>query len=149
MELRIFNKTKDITFKPYYSRLNTIFAKTLNLLDKDSDYDISVILVRSKFIRKINQEYRGIDKATDVISFAMLDSEEIFLSEEKDLGDVYINIDYVYTQAEEYGHSLEREFCFLFTHGLLHCLGYDHMNKKDEKEMFDLQDKILDDLVSR
>jgi probable rRNA maturation factor len=66
-----------------------------------------------------------------------------------DLGDIFINIDYARRQAKEYGHSEKREICFLFTHGLLHCLGYDHMTEKDEKEMFGLQDRILDPIVSR
>ena len=69
--------------------------------------------------------------------------------ETKDLGDLFINIDYARRQAREYGHSEAREFGFLFTHGLLHCLGYDHMTPEEEKEMFALQDRILDPLVSR
>ena len=60
-----------------------------------------------------------------------------------------INIDYARKQAVQYGHSTERELCFLFTHGLLHLLGYDHMNEEEEKEMFALQDKILDPMVKR
>ena len=60
------------------------------------------------------------------------------------LGDIYISIDKCYMQASEYGHSREREICFLATHGILHLLGYDHMEPEDEKEMFDLQNKLLD-----
>ncbi len=69
--------------------------------------------------------------------------------EEKDLGDLFINIDYAKKQAKEYGHSYQREIGFLFTHGLLHCLGYDHMEPKDEKVMFALQDQILDPIIKR
>ena len=60
------------------------------------------------------------------------------------LGDIYISIDKCYSQAEDYGHSNVREICFLATHGILHLLGYDHMEESDEKEMFDLQNKLLD-----
>lgn len=69
--------------------------------------------------------------------------------EEAELGDIFINVQAVKTQAEEYGHSQHREVCFLFTHGLLHLLGYDHMEEADEKVMFSLQDEILDELVKR
>ena len=64
----------------------------------------------------------------------------------RELGDIIINLDRVISQAKEYGHSEKREICFLFTHGLLHLLGYDHMDKDDEKEMFALQEKILTNL---
>ena len=69
--------------------------------------------------------------------------------EQSDLGDLFINIDYARRQAKRYGHSFLREVCFLFTHGLLHCLGYDHQTEEEEKEMFSLQEKILDPIVCR
>ena len=103
-------------------------------------------------IQEINRDYRSIDKPTDVISFALKDSEEDYMiSEEIDeeLGDIFINVEAVRNQAQEYGHSIRREVCFLFTHGLLHLLGYDHMQSEDEKIMFALQDVILNDLVPK
>ncbi|MEE1332995.1 MAG: rRNA maturation RNase YbeY, partial [Erysipelotrichaceae bacterium] len=111
--------------------------------------EISVTFVRSASIHKINRDYRGIDRPTDVISFAINDSPDLIDDGEKDLGDLFININYARRQAKEYGHSLKREVCFLFTHGLLHCLGYDHMKPEDEKVMFALQEKILDPIVPR
>ena len=66
-----------------------------------------------------------------------------------DLGDIFINIDYARKQAKEYKHSYEREIAFLFTHGLLHCLGYDHMNEEEEKIMYGLQKEILDPIIER
>ena len=66
-----------------------------------------------------------------------------------DLGDIFINIDYARKQAKQYGHSYRREIAFLFTHGMLHCLGYDHMKEEDEKVMFALQDDILDPVIDR
>ena len=81
------------------------------------------------------------------ISFAFLDNEDrqqLYKSKEPVvLGDIYISIDKAKEQANEYGHSLNRELSFLFVHGLLHLLGYDHMNEEDEKIMFKLQDEIL------
>ena len=68
------------------------------------------------------------------------------LSSVREIGDIIISYDKAQTQAEEYGHTLNREMCFLFTHGVLHLLGYDHINKSDEEEMFGLQKKILADM---
>ncbi len=108
-------------------------------------------MVRSKKIKEINRDYRNIDRVTDVISFAINDQIDDYemMETEKELGDVFINVDYAYLQAKEYGHSFEREFAFLFLHGLLHCLGYDHMQKEDEEVMFKIQDLIIDQVVKR
>ena len=95
-------------------------------------------------IHEINKEYRNIDRETDVISFALEDEKDITYDDFRLLGDIYISIDRVVSQAKEYGHSELREICFLATHGILHLLGYDHMEPDDEKEMFDLQNKLLD-----
>ncbi len=149
MGIRIVNKSKDVTFKQFYDDLSLIYKKTLEKLQIKKDYDLSVILVKSKYIQNINREYRNIDKPTDVITFAMQEGESYMYEEEYDLGDIYINIDYVYLQASQYEHSIRREFCFLFVHGLLHALGYDHMNIDDEKVMFELQDEILEPIVKR
>ncbi|MCI6272828.1 MAG: rRNA maturation RNase YbeY [Erysipelotrichaceae bacterium] len=149
MGIRIVNKSKDVTFKQFYDDLSLIYKKTLEKLQIKKDYDLSVILVKSKYIQNINREYRNIDKPTDVITFAMQEGESYMYEEEYDLGDIYINIDYVYLQALQYEHSIRREFCFLFVHGLLHALGYDHMNIDDEKVMFELQDEILEPIVKR
>ena len=107
------------------------------------DASFSVIIIDNERIHEINKEYRGIDRPTDVISFA-LEEDEDYEVKERLLGDIYISIDKVYEQAKEYGHSVKRELFFLVTHGFLHLLGYDHMNEEDEKEMFSLQEKILD-----
>ena len=105
--------------------------------------EFNIILVDNKKIREINKEYRNIDRETDVISFAMEDNLDIKYTDFRLLGDIYISVDKCYSQAEEYGHSNLREICFLATHGILHLLGYDHMNKDDEKKMFNLQDELL------
>ena len=107
------------------------------------DASFSIIIVDNKKIHEINKTYRGIDRETDVISFA-LEEDENYEVKERLLGDIYISIDKVYEQAKEYNHSVKRELFFLVTHGFLHLLGYDHMTKEDEEIMFPLQEKILD-----
>ena len=80
-----------------------------------------------------------------------MDSEDDYemMEDDNELGDIFINVEAIRNQAKEYGHSLRREVCFLFTHGLLHLLGYDHMEEDEEKEMFALQDVILDEIVPK
>lgn len=149
MEITMINRTsEDVTeFTPFFNQIAASAEKVLNL---EKDLEISVTFVRSRTIHKINKEYRGIDRPTDVISFAIRDDlDDDVPEEEKDLGDLFINIDYARRQAREYGHSYQREIGFLFTHGMLHCLGYDHMKPEDEKVMFALQDQILDPIISR
>ena len=107
------------------------------------DASFSVIIIDNERIHEINKTYRGIDRPTDVISFA-LEEDENYEVKERLLGDIYISIDKVYEQAKEYNHSIKRELFFLVTHGFLHLLGYDHMTPEDEKEMFSLQEEILD-----
>ena len=115
---------------------------------------LSVILVNDEQIHEINRDYRKIDRPTDVITFAIQDTQEeivglVMDDIEQELGDIFINLDAVIRQAKEYGHSERREMCFLFTHGLLHLLGYDHMNPEDEKVMFGLQHELLDAYIPR
>ena len=103
----------------------------------------NIIFISNEEIHKINREYRNTDRVTDVISFALEDNKDIVYEDFRLLGDIYIAIDVAYDQAVEYNHSREREVCFLATHGILHLLGYDHMNEDEEKEMFSLQEKLL------
>ncbi len=146
MELDFTSINEDYNeYEDIYSSLITKAFKVLNL---SFEPVISVSFIDNEEIHKINKEYRKIDRPTDVISFAFLDNED----REKEyksgmpviLGDIYISLDKANEQAKEYGHSLKRELCFLFVHGLLHLLGYDHMKKEDEDIMFSLQDKILE-----
>ena len=103
----------------------------------------SVIFVDDEEIHRINKEYRHVDRVTDVISFAFEDNEEKIYNNIRILGDIYICIPQMKRQATSYGHSEKRELSFLCVHGLLHLLGYDHMNESDEKIMFGLQELIL------
>lgn len=106
---------------------------------------LSVIFVNEEEMHQINKLYRNIDRSTDVISFAEVDSGYDHLPYE--LGDIFVNTDRVKSQADSYGHSEKREFAFLILHGMLHLLGYDHQTETDEKRMFALQDEILNRLA--
>ena len=124
-----------------------LLKKTISYLKINCSPIVSISIVDKDLIHNINRDYRHIDKETDVISFAFLDNEDraFILQNDQDvvLGDIYICLDVAKEHAEEYGHSLDRELRFLFIHGLLHLLGYDHMKKEDEEVMFPLQEKIL------
>ena len=104
----------------------------------------NIIMTDDKEIKELNSKYRGIDKKTDVITFALEDEKNFVEMDHRILGDIYISIDKAISQALEYGHSLKREFCFLALHGFLHLLGYDHMEKQEEEEMFALQNKVME-----
>lgn len=128
-----------------YSYLNELIEYALDYLQVKNAI-LSIIFVDEKTIREINRDYRQQDRVTDVISFAFEDNENIVYNYMcRPLGEIYICIPRMIEQAKEYGHSEKRELSFLTIHGLLHLLGYDHMNAKEEKEMFELQELILDD----
>ena len=121
-------------------------AKKINKVEKiKGKHTISFILVDSDKIWEINKEYRKIDSPTDVISFAAID-DSIDGSIPEEMGDIFICKERVLSQAQEYGHSVLREFAFLCTHGIYHLLGYDHQNAEEEKVMFEKQEKILKEL---
>ena len=116
------------------------FEKIIKTIEEGlkEEKEISLILVDLDEITKINREYRGLDRPTDVISFEESDEED-----DSYLGDIFVCVEKVYEQSKEYGHSMEREFAFLVVHGILHLSGYDHMTADDEKVMFTKQEEIL------
>ncbi len=142
MEYELTNLTKE---KVNLQLLDKVICKVSELLNVNNSF-ISIVLTDNKHIHEINKTYRNIDRETDVISFAFMDNDENIKSDITDLGEIYISLEKAHSQAKDYNHSFEREICFLLVHGLLHLLGYDHMNEKDEKEMFGLQDEILSSL---
>ena len=99
--------------------------------------ELSVTLTNDKKIHELNKKFRGIDRPTDVLSFAFHESEEPEIVGEKIdvLGDIIISVERAKVQAEDFGHSFKREIIFLTVHGLLHLLGYDHIEEKDRREM--------------
>lgn len=127
-----------------YDYLYNVIDYTINKLNiKDSIFDI--VFIDDEEMHKMNKEYRGIDRTTDVLSFALNDNKHIE-SVINSLGDIFISIPKMKSQAVEYGHSEKRELSFLTLHGILHLLGYDHIEKNDEEIMFNLQKEILNDL---
>lgn len=117
---------------------------------QESGLYITVTLTNPDYIKEINEQYRGIDKATDVLSFPMFEKDELeqkiqkgdFLPEEV-LGDIVISISKVEEQAVEYGHSFERELSYMVVHGFYHLMGYDHIEEADKKLMRPKEEKIL------
>lgn len=142
--VEIIDLTSNKNLRKYNSLIKQYYLKTLKVLNLKDVFELSLIVVGKTRITNINKKFRNINKETDVISFAEIDSKDEFV--DNYLGDIFINNNKVSKQAKAYKHSIKREYCFLFVHGLLHLLGYDHMNKKDEKIMFNLQDKIIGDL---
>lgn len=120
---------------------------------QDSGLYITITLTNPEYIRNINKQYRGIDKATDVLSFPMFEKDELdrkieakdFLPEDV-LGDIIISIPKVEEQAMEYGHSFERELSYMVVHGFYHLMGYDHIQAEDKKIMRPKEEKILSSL---
>lgn len=130
-------------YKEDYSFLDKVIKRTLKH-ESIKNAIFSIIFVSEDEIKKINKEYRSIDKVTDVISFAFEDNQKIVYNNLRVLGDIYICIPRMISQALEYGHSTKRELAFLTVHGLLHLLGYDHQTKEEENKMFEIQELILD-----
>ena len=143
MKIEIFNETEE-DLDEYIDTIKKVLEHGLDKL-KTGDVTFNIIFVNNPYIHELNKNYRNIDRETDVITFA-LEDDKTFNPEERILGDIYISIDKAKSQSEEYGHSLKRELCFLAVHGMLHLLGYDHMEKEEEKVMFKLQEEILDEM---
>lgn len=142
----IFNETdKDLINE--IAKLYELLEFTLKR-EKLENVEFNIIFVDSKTIHEINKTYRNVDRVTDVISFALEDNKTIEL-DHRLLGDIYICIEKAEEQAKEYGHSFLRELAFLTIHGLLHLLGYDHMEKEEEKIMFQKQEDILNEFGIR
>ncbi|HBJ98333.1 MAG TPA: rRNA maturation RNase YbeY [Clostridiales bacterium] len=143
--------------EPYeFDKIADAVYKKLGQTDKLS---IELDFVTPEEIQQLNREYRGVDRVTDVLSFPYLDGikgkvirREDFeddIDDETDsvlIGSVCINPERAKEQAEEYGHSLKREICYLALHGFLHCFGFDHIEKADEEEMTALANEIMDSL---
>lgn len=117
---------------------------------ENSKLYISITLTTPNNIQKINKEYRKIDKSTDVLSFPMFEKEEIDekiqnqnFEYEDILGDIIISVEQVKIQAEEYGHSFERELAYMVVHGFYHLMGYDHMIEEDKIVMRQKEENVL------
>ena len=136
-----------IQVKEEIKELETIKKVLYSAMEKEKleNTSFNLIIVNNEYIHELNKTYRKIDKATDVITFALEDENIIILpEEERILGDIYISIEKAKEQAKEYNHSLLRELSFLAVHGFYHLLGYDHQKKEEEKIMFEKQEEVLE-----
>lgn len=139
----------DTNFNLDEELIKTVAAAALSSESIKEDAEISFTLTDNETIHYLNKKHRGIDRPTDVLSFPLIDfnTEDInAIDGTIYLGDIIISIDKAKAQAEEYGHSLERELGFLTAHSTLHLLGYDHMTSEEEKVMFAKQDNILNSI---
>lgn len=125
-----------------YKYLDKVIKRCLKMEQVKSSI-FTIILIDDEKMHYLNKEYRGIDRTTDVLSFAFEDNNKLCYNI-RQLGEIYISIPKMQEQAREYGHSEERELSFLCVHGLLHLLGYDHTKSKEEEEiMFAKQEMVL------
>ncbi|CAI8775518.1 MULTISPECIES: rRNA maturation RNase YbeY [Bacillus] len=143
-----FDETEEVK-EEYVNMIHDLLEQAARMENVEDGTELSVTFVDNERIQEINRDYRDKDQPTDVISFAMEDmgegEMEIVGGEmPRMLGDLIISIPRAKEQAEEYGHSFDRELGFLALHGFLHLLGYDHMTDEDEKEMFGKQKEILE-----
>ncbi|ADG41512.1 MULTISPECIES: rRNA maturation RNase YbeY [Leuconostoc] len=155
MDLAIIDQTSKGVSQYHQDLVNAILNFSGTFLKLPDNTEMSVTFVNNDEIQQYNRQYRGVDKPTDVISFAIEEGEDDFdiLPDQewandiaKNIGDILVSVDVIASQATYLGHSYERELGFLVVHGFLHLNGYDHMlGDAEEKEMFDLQRKILDD----
>ena len=154
MTIEIDNRTNFEWGKKWEEIVKKAVGTSLTYEAFEKECEVSVSIVTNEEIQKINREFRKIDQATDVLSFPQLTFEEGEFADvnEKNeiiLGDIIISIDKAKQQAEEYGHSLEREIAFLTVHSMLHLMGYDHMEEEEEKEMIQKQKEILKEMDIR
>ena len=139
---------------PYKNKLKKLFEVAADVLGEDFSFvNVSLNFVSENEIKRLNNQFRQIDKVTDVLSFPLLEKQASqkltdFDSERVDgvlfLGDIVLCKKKAISQAKEFGHSTKREICFLALHGLLHLLGYDHIQEEDEKLMQEKANKILE-----
>ncbi|EEI23708.1 rRNA maturation RNase YbeY [Lentilactobacillus hilgardii] len=154
MDLEIYDKTEKGISEKDEKLIRDVLNFAGSYIHLADNTEMSVTLVNNNEIHKINREYRGVDRATDVISFAIEDEAEdddfpIVMDEDmqesipENIGDIFVSVDKVAEQADYLGHSFQRELGFLVVHGFLHLNGYDHMEKADADIMFPLQEEIL------
>ncbi|MEE8823776.1 endoribonuclease YbeY [Lentilactobacillus sunkii] len=155
MDLEIYDKTEKGVPEKDQKLIRDVLDFAGSYIHLADNTEMSVTLVNNDEIHQINKKYRGVDRATDVISFAIEDDNDdaddfpIVMDEElkeaipENIGDIFVSVDKVAEQADYLGHSFERELGFLCVHGFLHLNGYDHMKKADADVMFPLQKEIL------
>ena len=145
MKVRITYENKATEKKEYENIIESVCKEGAYIYGLDEDAELSVVLCDNAYIHELNKTYRNIDHPTDVLSFALNEGEEEAYDgpDTKLLGDIVISLDKTREQADEYGHSFERELAYLTVHGMLHILGYDHMTDEDKTEMRKEEEFVL------
>ena len=131
-----------------YEVIKNVINTTLLVEVIPKSVEISIVLVDNEYIQKLNMKYRNKDVPTDVLSFALRESyedePEVFqIWDEEPMGDIVVSLEKAKEQAQEYGHSFEREVGYLVVHGMLHLLGFDHMDDEETKIMRKKEEAIL------
>ena len=161
MTILVENEAKRVLDFDYEEVIKNVVKRVVDTENCPYEVEVNVLLTNNEEIHEANKDFRNIDRPTDVLSFPMVDydfpadfslvneSPEGYLNPETDellLGDIMVSVDKVYSQAEEYGHGIKREFAFLIAHSMLHLLGYDHIEDEERMVMEAKQEAILETL---
>ena len=161
MTILVENEAKRVLDFDYEEVIKNVVKRVVDTENCPYEVEVNVLLTNNEEIHEANKDFRNIDRPTDVLSFPMVDydfpadfslvneSPEGYLNPETDellLGDIMVSVDKVYSQAEEYGHGIKREFAFLIAHSMLHLLGYDHMGDEERVVMEAKQEAVLEAL---
>ena len=128
------------------NKINDIIVECLHYEGYDDNYEVSLSFVDNEEIHQLNRDFRGVDRATDVLSFPLLTDDFDIEIEEESLGDIVISLERALEQSIEYNHSFDREVCFLVCHSMFHLLGYDHDTEENTKEMRKKEEDVLNKL---
>jgi probable rRNA maturation factor len=132
--------------KELLNKINDIIVECLHYEGYDDNYEVSLSFVDNEEIHQLNRDFRGVDRATDVLSFPLLTDDFDIEIEEESLGDIVISLERALEQSIEYNHSFDREVCFLVCHSMFHLLGYDHDTEENTKEMRKKEEDVLNKL---
>ncbi|NTW71866.1 MAG: rRNA maturation RNase YbeY [Eubacteriaceae bacterium] len=140
MDIYIENRSEEEVNEDIIKKMEDTVKAAVDTEGFGMDFEVSISIVSDDEIKSLNSEYRNMDKVTDVLSFPMYDEGD---PEPVLLGDIIISYNRARSQSEDYGHSVLREICYLTAHGMLHLLGYDHMNESDKKDMRQKEEEIM------
>ena len=128
------------------NKINDIIVECLHYEGYDDNYEVRLSFVDNEEIHQLNRDFRGVDRATDVLSFPLLTDDFDIEIEEESLGDIVISLERALEQSIEYNHSFDREVCFLVCHSMFHLLGYDHDTEENTREMRKKEEDVLNKL---
>lgn len=145
MQIYINDEQDEISLKKEMENLiEKVVIECLEIENMKTDYEVSITFVNDSEIKELNNEYRGIDKSTDVLSFPLYDKDEVINTPL--LGDIVISLETAKRQSEDFGHTIEREVMYLTAHSMFHLLGYDHLEETDKKLMREREKQVMKNL---